>query len=56
LSNTDSENLQWKPTDVDPPVLHHRGSSIEVADKEEIRQIEEECAIKEEDEEEEDEE
>jgi hypothetical protein len=41
----------WKPTDVDPPVLHHRGSSIEIADKEEIRQIEEECAIKEEDEE-----
>jgi len=46
----------WKPTDVDPPVLYHRSSSIEVVDQEEIRQIEEECAIKEEDEEEDDEE
>jgi len=41
----------WKPTDTDPPVLTHRGSSAEG-----IKQVEEGCAAKEEDEEEDDEE
>jgi hypothetical protein len=41
----------WKPTDTEPPVLTHRGSSVSGASAEEIKQVEEECAIKEEDDE-----
>lgn len=48
------KSTSWKPTDIDPPVLMHRGSSISSASKEEIQQIEDECAIPEEEEEEED--
>jgi hypothetical protein len=44
----------WKPTEFNPPILEHRGSSISVASAEEIKQIEEACAIPEEDEDEED--
>jgi hypothetical protein len=43
----------WKPTDVDPPILIHRGSSISLASAEEIRQVEEEFKIDEVDEEDE---
>jgi hypothetical protein len=43
-------STSWKPTDTDPPVLMHRGSSISSASREEIQQIEEECAIPEEEE------
>lgn len=46
----------WKPTDIDPPIRMHRGSTISKASAEEIRQIEEAEAIQEEDEEEDDEE
>jgi hypothetical protein len=42
----------WKPTDFNPPILEHRGSSISVASAEEIKQVEEACAIPEEDEDE----
>lgn len=41
----------WKPTDVDPPVRKHRGSDIEPASLEEIRRIEAESRIEEDDEE-----
>ena len=44
-------STSWKPTDTDPPVLMHRGSSISSASREEIQQIEDECAIPEEEEE-----
>jgi hypothetical protein len=43
----------WKPTDFNPPILEHRGSSISVASAEEIKQVEDACAIPEEDEDEE---
>lgn len=45
----------WKPTDINAPVRSHRGSDVSLASAEEIRQIEEECAIPEEDESPEDE-
>lgn len=41
----------WKPMDVEPPILTHRGSSVSAATAEEIKKVEEECTIKEEDEE-----
>ena len=41
----------WKPTDTDPPILMHRGSSVSSASAEFIKQIEEDEAIPEEDEE-----
>lgn len=41
----------WKPTDTDPPILTHRGSSVSEASAECIKQIEEDEAIPEEDEE-----
>ncbi|KAH8674597.1 hypothetical protein BGZ60DRAFT_275182 [Tricladium varicosporioides] len=41
----------WKPTDIDPPILTHRGSSLSLASAEEIKQVEEEEAIPEEDDE-----
>lgn len=44
-------STSWKPTNTDPPILMHRGSSVSSASKECIKQIEEECAIPEEDEE-----
>jgi hypothetical protein len=40
----------WKPTDINPPVIDHRGSSISEASKETIKKIEDDCAIPEEDE------
>jgi len=40
----------WKPTDTDGPVLIHRGSSLSIASAEEIKQVEEEEKILEEDE------
>jgi len=43
----------WKPTDVNPPILTHRGSSVSEASAEEIKKIEEEEKISEEDEEDE---
>jgi hypothetical protein len=42
----------WKPTDTDLPILMHRGSSLSQASAEEIKQIEEDAAIPEEDEDE----
>lgn len=45
----------WKPTDTDPPILMHRGSSVSSASAECIKQIEEDEAIPEEDEEDSDE-
>jgi hypothetical protein len=41
----------WKPTDTDPPILMHRGSSVSSASAECIKQIEEDETIPEEDEE-----
>jgi len=61
-NTTKLESLQspsttaWKPTDVDLPVMTHRGSSVSLASAEEIRQIEQEEAIPEEDEEDDDDE
>jgi len=46
----------WKSTDVNPPILTHRGSTISTVSDEEIKQIEEEETIPEEDEDEEDDE
>ncbi|KAH7410950.1 hypothetical protein BKA64DRAFT_368889 [Cadophora sp. MPI-SDFR-AT-0126] len=43
----------WRPTDVNPPILTHRGSSVSGASAEEIKKIEEEEKIPEEDEEDE---
>ncbi len=40
----------WKPSDIDTPVLMHRGSSISMASDEEIKQVEEDEKIVEEDE------
>jgi hypothetical protein len=40
----------WKPSDIDAPVLMHRGSSISMASDEEIKQVEEDEKIVEEDE------
>lgn len=40
----------WKPSDTDGPVLTHRGSSISVASEDEIKQVEEDEKIMEEDE------
>lgn len=52
LASLQSPNsTAWKPTDIDGPILTHRGSSVSIASAEEIRQIEEEEMIKEEDEE-----
>ncbi|RDL38329.1 uncharacterized protein BP5553_02669 [Venustampulla echinocandica] len=45
----------WKPTDIDRPILSHRGSSISLASAEEIKQVEQDQAIPEEDEEEDEE-
>lgn len=53
----DLESLQspnstaWKPSDIDGPILMHRGSTVSTASAEEIKQIEDEEAIPEEDEE-----
>jgi len=43
----------WRPIDVNPPILVHRGSSVSQASAEEIKKIEDEAAIQEEDEEDE---
>ncbi|ESZ93743.1 hypothetical protein SBOR_5880 [Sclerotinia borealis F-4128] len=43
----------WRPKDVDPPILMHRGSSVSSGSAEEIKQIEDEETIPEEDEDEE---
>ncbi|KAG0647925.1 Uncharacterized protein D0Z07_5623 [Hyphodiscus hymeniophilus] len=43
-------STSWQPTDLNAPISMHRGSSISLASKEAIQQIEEECAIPEEDE------
>jgi hypothetical protein len=40
----------WKPSDVNAPVLTHRGSSISMASDDEIKQVEEDEKIMEEDE------
>lgn len=40
----------WKPSDTDGPVLMHRGSTISMASDEEIKQVEEDEKIMEEDE------
>ena len=40
----------WKPTDIDRPITMHRGSSVSQASAEEIRQIEQDETIEEEDE------
>ncbi|KAH6723317.1 hypothetical protein DL95DRAFT_383423 [Leptodontidium sp. 2 PMI_412] len=45
----------WRPTDVNPPILTHRGSTVSDASAEEIKKIEEEESIPEEDEDEEEE-
>ncbi|CZT51550.1 uncharacterized protein RSE6_12705 [Rhynchosporium secalis] len=42
----------WRPTDVDPPVLTHRGSSISQASAEEIKKVEKAERISEEEEDE----
>ena len=44
--------VSWKSSDTDAPVITHRGSSISSVSKGDIRQIEEDCAIPEEDEDE----
>src|ERR1700712_4826168 len=46
----------WKPTDINQPVLTHRGSNISEASAEYIKQVEDECTIPEEDEDDEEEE
>ena len=38
----------WKPTDVDPPIMRHRGSEVKPLTAEEVREIEASLAIKEE--------
>ncbi|KAL2070435.1 hypothetical protein VTL71DRAFT_13461 [Oculimacula yallundae] len=43
----------WKPTDINPPIMIHRGSSVSEASAEDIKKIEEEQSIPEEDEDEE---
>lgn len=43
----------WKPSDVDGPILTHRGSNVSMASREEIKAIEDEEAIQEVDEEDE---
>jgi hypothetical protein len=45
----------WRPTDINAPVLTHRGSDVSQASVEEIRQIEEDATIPEEEEEDEEE-
>jgi hypothetical protein len=40
----------WKPSDVNAPILTHRGSSISMASDDEIKQVEEDEKIMEEDE------
>ena len=54
LSKLDSmqspTSTAWKPSDIDAPVLMHRGSSISMASDEEIKQVEEDEKIVEEDE------
>lgn len=44
-------STSWKPTDINPPILVHRGSSVSSASAECIKQIEDEATIPEEDEE-----
>jgi len=46
----------WEPTDINQPVLTHRGSNISEASAEYIKQVEDECTIPEEDEDDEEEE
>ena len=46
----------WKPTEFNSPILEHRGSSISEASAEEIKAVEEACAIPEEDEDDDDDE
>lgn len=56
LESLQSPNsTSWKPTDTNPTILSHRGSTISEASQEEIKQIEEEEAIPEESEEDEEE-